>query len=109
MCTALVSSVVAQGVKSSGPNLTTVAGKAGTTQSDIGLLVGGLIKGVLSLVGIIFLALMVYAGVLWMTARGEESKIESARNIIYAAIIGLFITVSAYAITIFVTSKFGVT
>ena len=48
---------------------------------------------------------MIYAGVLWMTARGDETKTEKARNIIIATVIGLFITVSAYAITKFVTSK----
>ena len=47
---------------------------------------------------------MVYAGYLWMTARGEEEKITKAQNIIKGTIIGLIVVMSAYAITYFVTS-----
>lgn len=67
---------------------------------------GSIIKAVLSIVGLIFLILLVYAGMLWMTARGDESKVEKSKDIIEAAIIGIAITVSAYAITVFVTSRF---
>ena len=63
---------------------------------------GVLVKTVLSFVGIIFLALMVYAGFLWMTARGAEDQITKAQDIIRAAIIGIVITLGAYSITSFV-------
>ena len=88
-------------------NLTAVANLAGTTNDDLSVSVGTLINGALTLVGIIFLILMVYAGFLWMTARGEEDQIEKAQKIIYGTVIGLVIVVSAYAITVFVTSRFG--
>jgi hypothetical protein len=42
-----------------------------------------------------------------MTARGDEGKVEKAVDIIRASIIGLIITLSAYAITFFVTSRLG--
>jgi len=100
------SEVFAQGIKNAGKNLETVAGKTGITEGDIGSLAGTFINAVLSLVGLIFLGLMVYAGIMWMTARGEEEQITKARKVIYASIIGLFITISAYAITIFVTGRF---
>ena len=70
---------------------------------------GQVIKAILSVVGLIFLVLMVYAGMLWMTARGDEGKVEKSKEIITAAIIGLAITVSAYAITVFVVSRFSET
>ncbi len=63
---------------------------------------GTVVKAVLSLIGIIFLALMVYAGFLWMNARGDEAEIEKSKEIIKAAIIGLIITTAAYSITAFV-------
>ncbi len=56
----------------------------------------------LGLLGIIFIILMIYAGYLWMTAAGDESKVESAKNTIRRAIIGLLIVVGAYAIWIFI-------
>lgn len=68
---------------------------------------GVVVAAALSLVGTIFLILVIYAGILWMTAGGKEESIEKARKIVTAAIIGLFITMAAYAITIFVTGKLG--
>ncbi len=64
-----------------------------------------IIKGALSLVGTIFLLLTVYAGYLWMTASGNEEKVTKAKDIATQTIIGLAITLSAYAITAFVTGK----
>lgn len=83
-----------------------VAGKTGLS-SDLGTSVGTIIKGALSLVGTIFLILTVYAGILWMTASGNEDKVNKSKNILVAAIIGLAITMAAYAITSFVTAKLG--
>ncbi len=87
-------------------NLGTTGAKAGTTQGDVGSVLGTLINGALTLVGTIFFILMVYAGYLWMTARGEEAIIDKAKDIIRASIIGLVVILSAYAITVFVTSRF---
>lgn len=78
--------------------------EANASLSDI---IGTVINAMLSLVGIIFLVLMVYAGYLWMTARGEEEQVKKAQKIITTSIIGIVIVVSAYAITFFVTSRFG--
>jgi len=62
---------------------------------------------VLSLLGIIFLILMIYGGFLWLTAAGEEKKIEKAKSLIISAVIGLIIVLLAYAISIFVVTKFS--
>ena len=101
-----LSTVSAQGIKSSGGPLSKVAKKAGTTEKDIGDIAGVGVNAVLQLVGLIFMILMVYAGILWMTARGKDDQVEKARKIVAASMIGLVITVSAYAITIFVTGRF---
>jgi len=42
---------------------------------------------------------MIYAGYLWMLARGNEQEVEKAKNIIIYAVIGLVVVLSAYAIT----------
>lgn len=86
-------------------------GKLGDVNSTVGLSgnfqtsVATIIQGALSLVGTIFLILAVYAGILWMTAQGNEEKVTKAKDIVTQAIIGLAITLGAYAITYFVTSK----
>ena len=75
--------------------------------SDLSDTIATVIKAILALVGTAFLVLTIYAGVLWMTAAGEEAKIEKAVGILKASVIGLVIIMSAYAITYFVTSKLG--
>jgi hypothetical protein len=41
--------------------------------------IGIIINAFLSLLGIIFLGLMLYAGYNWMTASGDESKLEKSK------------------------------
>jgi hypothetical protein len=83
-----------------------VAGSGGAgLQGSFETSVSTIIKGALSLVGTIFLILSVYAGILWMTASGNEEKVTKAKEIVTQAIIGLAITLAAYAITAFVTGK----
>ncbi len=53
----------------------------------------------LSLVGIVFLGLIIYGGYMWMTARGNEQAVEKAKNIIINSVIGLVIILAAYGIT----------
>lgn len=67
--------------------------------------VSTVIKAVLALVGTMFLVLTIYAGILWMTAQGNDEMVTKAVGIIKASVIGLVIIMSAYAITFFVTSK----
>lgn len=75
------------------------------TETTFSANIGFLIQAVLSMLGVVFLILMVYAGYLWMTARGEEEQISKAHEIIIAAIIGMIVVVAAYSITTFVVPK----
>jgi len=63
------------------------------------LIVGKALSILTIFLGIVFLGLMIYAGYLWMMARGNEQDIEKAKNIIIYAVIGLVVVLSAYAIT----------
>jgi len=69
---------------------------------SIAEIVGGLIGVFLSMLGIIFLCLVIYGGFLWMISGGNESKVLKAKETLTSAIIGLLIILSAYAITTFV-------
>ncbi len=57
---------------------------------------------VLSFVGVIFVILIIYAGIIWMTASGNDEKVNNAKKIMIDSIIGLIIVVAAYPITYFV-------
>ena len=78
-------------------------GSAELGESDIGDYIGtNLIKPILGLTGVAFLCLTVYAGVLWLSSRGEDKSIKKAKDILQTAIIGTVILASAYVITDFV-------
>lgn len=63
---------------------------------------GNVIGSILAMIGVLFLALMIYGGVIWMIARGNEQQTQKALNTIIAAVIGLVIVLASYAITNFV-------
>lgn len=65
------------------------------------------VRGALSLLGLIFVSLIIYAGFLWMTAGGDDKQVGKAKDTIQQAAIGLAITLSAYAITNFVVNQLG--
>jgi len=66
---------------------------------SVSTIVAKVINAFLSLLGTIFIVLTLLAGYNWMTAGGDESKIQKAKDTLQRAIIGLIVTVSAYSIT----------
>lgn len=78
-----------------------------TTDTSLSASIGKVIRVVLSMVGVLFLALTVYAGILWMTASGNEEKVETATKILRSAAIGLVILLGAYGITALVLAGVG--
>jgi len=94
---------------SSGLNATGVGAGYSTTAVSPEVIVGRLIMTILSFLGVAFLAFMIYAGIVWMTAQGNEQKVEKAKNMITESIVGIMIVVAAYAIAYFVISYFSAT
>ncbi len=72
---------------------------------DIPDLIGQLLSTVLGFTGTLFFILVVWSGLLWMTAGGSQENIKKAQDILKAAVVGLIIVLSAYAITKFVGSS----
>ena len=67
--------------------------------------VAGVINIALGLLGLIAVVLVVIGGFIWMTAAGNEEKIETAKNLLFAALIGLVIIVTAWSIANFFVSQ----
>lgn len=89
--------------ESTGPYLGMEYGEAtGLGQRDVRYTVAGIINVSLGLLGIVCLVLIIYAGWKWMTAGGNDDQAGEAKKIIYAAMIGALIIMSAYAISNFV-------
>lgn len=57
--------------------------------------------------GTIALALLVYAGFLWMTASGNENKIEKARTIMIWTALGTMAIGASYVFVRFIIDIFG--
>ena len=72
---------------------------------SLGQFIAAVVKVILGFLGVIFIVLIIYSGILWMTSAGSEEKIGKAKKTIVAATIGLAIVLSAYAITYFVIDK----
>lgn len=54
----------------------------------------------LTLLGLVFLVLLIYAGVIWVLARGNEEEIGRAKNIIQRALFGLVIVLSSFGVSL---------
>jgi len=82
-----------------------VAVTANYSKVSIGVIVSYIIRAILGLLGVIFLALTISAGFRWMTAGGNEETIKKAQGTLTTAIIGLVIVLMAYGITYFIFNK----
>jgi len=58
-----------------------------------------IIRSLLSVVGLVMVALLLFGGFTWMTAGGNEEKVDKSKRLIKNAVIGLAIVLSAYSIT----------
>ncbi len=86
-------------------NLGKVEGGKAVESKDVSVIIGEIVQWLLVFLGVIFLALMVYAGLLWMTAAGNDEKISKSKSIMASAALGLFLVLAASAITYFVMSN----
>lgn len=79
-----------------------VSATAGQEKTALSVYVAKIIQGFLSLLGVIAVVLVMYAGFLWMTASGNEESVTKAKELLTNAVIGLAIILLSYAITRFI-------
>lgn len=92
-------------------NLRKTAGDGGystnnVTQDTFARFLGSIVQTILSFVGVIFALLIIYAGIQWMTAGGDTSRVEKAKSILKNSVIGLIIVLLAMGITEFIAQLF---
>jgi len=78
---------------------------SGATDTSLAGIVSIVIQAFLGLLGVLFLTYLLYAGYHWMTAQGDEKKVDKAKDTITRAVIGIIITIGAYAISYYVLEK----
>lgn len=72
---------------------------------DLRLVISKYINIFLGFLGIVFLILIIYAGILWLSAQGNSDNVSKARSLLFTGIIGLAVILSAFAIASFVTDR----
>ncbi len=71
-------------------------------------LISGLIRLTLTIVALVFFAMLVWGGIKWIASKGDQQEVEKARNQITHALIGLAIVFVAWAIVKLIHTLFGV-
>src|SRR3989344_8678639 len=89
------------------------AGTAGTYNTSdqgqagyINPLIGTVINTIVSFIGLIFLALVVFSGIQWMTSGGNEETISKAKKRVINSTIGVGLTLAAFVVTNLVYNYF---
>jgi hypothetical protein len=84
---------------------------AGDKPKSIGAetLVGRITKAAIAIVGSLTLVMVVYGGVMWLLASGNEEKVGKAKKILVWSLLGLIVVFSAYAILSFALSQITAT
>ena len=84
--------------------------KPGNIRIDsIGALISALVGALLILAALLAFLYLVLGGISWITSGGDKASMETARNKITHAIVGLIIVGAAWAIMVLVQSFLGVT
>jgi hypothetical protein len=74
----------------------------GLGTQDIRVSIMQVIRVILGFLGVLAIAIVLYAGYTWMTAAGNAEKIGTAKKILVNAVIGLVIIFTAFAVSSFI-------
>lgn len=94
-------------IDDAGSALESVVAPTGLPKGEFATYVGSVAQWLFGILGLLFFVLATYAGITWFMARGEDEKITKAKQTLIAAVIGLAIATSAYAISVFFTAAAG--
>lgn len=82
--------------------------KANVKITDVGQLISSGVGAAILVSALLVFGYLVLGGIQWITSGGDKGKTESARNKITAALVGLAIVASSYAIMRIIGFFFGV-
>lgn len=75
--------------------------------ADVGVAIKNVINAALVIAALLAFIYLILGGIQWITSGGDKSAMESARNKITQAIVGLIIVAAAYAVMNLVASFLG--
>ncbi|MDR0591011.1 MAG: pilin [Candidatus Nomurabacteria bacterium] len=79
--------------------------KAQTTDQSIPEVIKNVVSVMMFITGTLSVVMIIYGGIRYTTSAGDSSKITSAKHTITYAVVGLVVSVLAYAIVSFVTAN----
>lgn len=75
---------------------------SGLENANFVVVIGKIINAGLIALGIVLIITIIYGGIVWMTAGGNEEKIEKSKKILRNSIIGLLIISLSFVLTKFI-------
>ena len=82
-------------------NVNKTAGAETGLESQIGLI----INGIIGVIGIVAVIMIILGGINYMTSQGDAAKAKKARDTILYGVIGLIVSLLAFAIVNFVLTQ----
>jgi hypothetical protein len=76
--------------------------------TNIGTLIQGMVQGAIVISAILVFAYLIWGGVQWITSGGDKGKTQEARDRITAALVGLAVVASAWAVMLIISYFFGI-
>jgi len=73
-------------------------GTLGKSNTDPRTLIVNILNIALGFLGVIAVGIILFGGFKWMTAAGNEDKVEEAKKVLSAGVIGLLIVLSSWAL-----------
>ena len=81
------------------------AAASGLGSGDVRITAANIVRVAMGLLGVIAVAVILFAGFTWMTAGGNEEKINDAKKWLWGGVIGLIIILGAYSLATFVANS----
>ena len=76
--------------------------------TNIGTLIKGVVQGALLVSALLVFMYLIWGGIQWITSGGDKGKTQEARDRITAALVGLAVVASAWAIMLVIQYFFGI-
>lgn len=98
----IVKMLAAKGISGQTEDAANNAGTGSTMSSAIGVI----LNSVYTVVGIVAVIYLIIGAIGYSTSQGDPEKVKKAKNTIIYSLIGLVISVLAFAITTFILNQF---
>src|SRR3989339_1689060 len=76
--------------------------------TNIGTLIKGALQGALLVAALLVFMYLIWGGIQWITSGGDKGKTQEARDRITAALVGLAVVASAWAVMLIISYFFGI-